>query len=157
MITQNFDQIANWILSDSEKSEPTIEYYPKIGREAALQFSAQNVIYRLLMQQHYDQAEDCKCEDCESKIIHIIYILSFYPEAYNLVVNLVKMAPFIVSPSLKERCMRKVLELRLDVKWLPETVKEELLSGPAYRNNWREGLQDRMLKRLQSTVRKQDK
>ena len=43
--------------------------------------------------------------------------------------------------------MKKVLEMNLEVKGLPQTLKQELINGPEPRD-WKQELQERMLERL---------
>ena len=147
VITQNFDQVANWILLDSQSSPPNIKIDPKIGKEAALKFWAQNLLFNLLTHLHYDQAEVCKCYTCERSICTMRSILARYPGAVDLLAKGVRMAPYLFKPNLKEMCMKKVLEMRLEVEWLPQTLKQELMNGPEPRN-WKKELQDRMLEQL---------
>ena len=147
VITQNFDQVSNWILLDPQSSPPNLKIDPKIGKEAALKFWAQNLLTNLLTHLHYDQAADCECYSCERSIYTMRSILPRYPGAVDLVIKGVRISPYLFKPNLKEMCMKKVLEMNLEVKELPQTIKQELINGPKSRD-WKQELQERMLEWL---------
>ena len=147
LFTQKFDQVSNWILLDPQSSPPNIKIDPKIGKEAALKFWAQNLLTNLLTHLHYDQAADCECYSCERSIYTMRCILLRYPGAVDLVIKGVRISPYLFKPNLKEMCMKKVLEMNLEVKELPQTIKQELINGPKSRD-WKQELQERMLEWL---------
>ena len=142
-----------YLVPTRSRTSPYAVMDPDLCKESAAKFYVPALTVHYLDQLHRDNEDGaCMCYNCQLILFNKVKPrLRWIPEAAELAEFLIHVIYCVSPPSLKELCLKRVLELELEQESLPETLRETMRRGPEPRELSAKG--EVMVRRLKKMVK----